>query len=127
MNGTQRAATRRRSRGCSIDRASFDGKPPFNLPPRFAEARAKLDLSTPFNFVTTNDIIGGNSGSPMVNRAGELVGLIFDGNIESLVGRLRLRRHGQPRQSPCTAARSSHALRTVYDAGALADELDPPR
>lgn len=66
--------------------AEHDNREPFDLPASWVNAKSRLDLAAPYNFVSTCDIIGGNSGSPTINRAGEFVGIIFDGNIYSLVG-----------------------------------------
>jgi S1-C subfamily serine protease len=62
------------------------GAPPFALPKRWLDAKSRIDLTARANFVATTDIIGGNSGSPMVNAAGQIVGLVFDGNIHSISG-----------------------------------------
>ena len=103
--------------------ASFSDKPPFDLTPKEEAARGKLDLSTPLDFVTTGDIIGGNSGSPVVNRAGELVGLIFDGNIESLAGDY-VYDGAKNRAVAVHSAGMIEGLRKLYGANALADELE---
>jgi hypothetical protein len=105
------------------DRAySFNLKPPFDLPARFAERKAVLDLFTPLNFVTTCDVVWGNSGSPVIDRNAQLVGLIFDGNIESLVGNFVYNEENN-RSVAVHSAGILEALRKLYDAGALADEL----
>jgi hypothetical protein len=103
--------------------ASFSNKSPWDLTPKEAAARDKLDLATPLDFVCTADIIGGNSGSPVVNRDGEVVGLIFDGNIESLAGDF-VYDGTKNRAVAVHSAGMIEGLRKIYGVGALADELE---
>jgi hypothetical protein len=109
--------------GGAFERAELQGnREPFGLPKRWTDARGRLDLQTPFNFASTADTIGGNSGSPVLNRAGELVGINFDRN-----------RHGLVRNFVYTDEQARHiavhsrgvlvALRSLYDAGELLHEL----
>jgi Peptidase S46 len=99
------------------------GKAPYDLPQRYLDAKDKVDPDVPVDFVSTNDIIGGNSGSPVVNRKGQLVGLIFDGNIQSLSWRFVYSDEIARAVSVHPAAIIT-ALRSVYGNGALADELE---
>jgi hypothetical protein len=109
------------------DRAnSFGDKAPFNLTPKEEAGLGKLNLSTPLDFVSTGDIIGGNSGSPVVNREGELVGLVFDGNIESLAGDF-VYDGMKNRAVSVHSAGMIEALRKLYGADALADEVEGKR
>jgi hypothetical protein len=101
----------------------FDQEKAFKLPQRFWDRKDKLDLTTPANFVSTNDIIGGNSGSPVINRNGELVGLVFDGNIESLVGRF-IYDEAANRTVAVHSGFMIEAMRKLYDAGKMADEIE---
>ena len=106
------------------DRAySFGLKPPYNLPARYLERRTRLDLAGPLDFVNTCDITGGNSGSPVINKQGELVGLIFDGNIEGLVGDY-VYYEVNNRAVAVHSGAIIEALRELYDASSLADELE---
>jgi peptidase S46-like protein len=106
----------------AFDRAT--GRPPFELPATWLAARNRVNARTPLNFSTTNDIIGGNSGSPVVNKNGEVIGLVFDGNIHSLGGA-----YGFDETKNRTVAVHSEAiveaLGKIYGADRLVRELRP--
>jgi hypothetical protein len=125
MNGTK-APSETTLYGLYDRASSFSFDQPFDLPVRFKEGRERLTLATPLNFVTTNDIIGGNSGSPVINRKGEIVGLIFDGNIESLVGDFVYDR-AQNRAIAVHPAGMTEVLKKLYGAEKLVDELSLQR
>jgi hypothetical protein len=103
--------------------AEHNNKEPFDLPKRWIDKKSSLNLATHFNFVSDADIIGGNSGSPVVNKANEFVGIIFDGNIQSLVLDC-IFTDKQARAVSVDSAAISEALRKVYGAGDLTDELE---
>ena len=109
--------------GGLYDRAAkFKYEFPYNMPPRWMEKKSSVDLRTPFNFVSDDDIIGGNSGSPTVNKEGELIGLIFDGNIQSLVGNFYFD-DSVNRAISVDVRAMREVLRKVFGANEIADEL----
>jgi len=102
--------------------AERKGEKGFELDQRWLDRKHKLDLDVPFNFVNTADIIGGNSGSPVIDTKGEVVGLIFDGNLHSLVFDVGYS-DKQARSVAVDSRGIIEAMRKIYDANALADEL----
>ena len=99
------------------------GEPPFRIPESWMSVKDRLDMSTRANFTTNNDIVGGNSGSPMLNAAGEIVGLAFDGNIHSISGSYWF----DERINRTIGVHPGYirtALEKVYDASALLGEID---
>ena len=102
--------------------AQHGSKEPFALPQSWLDHKARLNLDTPMNFVCTADIIGGNSGSPVVNRHGELVGIIFDGNLQSLV-RDYVFAEEDGRAIAVHGSAILEALRNIYGAAQLVDEM----
>ena len=104
--------------------ASFDEKPPFDLPQRFRDGKSKLELATPMNFVYTCDTIGGNSGSPVINRNAEVVGLNFDSNVQKLPNRYwYIDEEEGSRAVAVHSAAIIEALRKLYGAEKLAAEI----
>lgn len=109
-------------RGLYIRGDEHKHQPPYKIVDSWMKARAALNPTTPYNFVSTNDIVGGNSGSPVINVKGELVGLIFDGNIQSLPGYF-VYDAAVNRAVSVDARGMLEALRKVYGANWVADEL----
>ena len=105
---------------------AMENRPPFALPESWVKRRSRLNQTTPFNFVSTVDIIGGNSGSPVVNRAGEFVGIIFDGNLQSLPWDYAF----DDEEGRATSVHSAvilESLKTVYRAESLVREITSGR
>jgi hypothetical protein len=101
---------------------SFDKEAPWNLPDRWKNPPPSFDMGTPLNFVSTNDIIGGNSGSPLINRNLEVVGIAFDGNIESLPNHII----STEESMRCVSVHSAgilEALEDIYQADRIVKEL----
>lgn len=101
---------------------SFDKKFPFNLPDRFENLPQKFNLAAPLNFISTNDIVGGNSGSAVLNINAEVVGLAFDGNIESLPNNFIYTTEAN-RTVSVSAVGMVEAIQNLYKAHSLSDEL----
>ena len=99
-----------------------NNQPPWQLPQRWIDAKPKLKPLIPMNVASDNDIVGGNSGSPLVNTAGEVVGLVFDINLHSLPSKFMYDRD-QGRAVSVHSTMIVEALRKIYDAGGLADEI----
>ncbi|HXG88185.1 MAG TPA: S46 family peptidase [Vicinamibacterales bacterium] len=118
----QRVTPYTQIRGLYVRADQHGMKPPYKLPDTWAKARSTVNVSTPYNFVTTNDIVGGNSGSPVINARGELVGLVFDGNIQSLPGYF-IYDASVNRAVAVDSRGIIEALRKVYHAETLASEL----
>ena len=113
-------------RGLYERQGQHNAEPPYKIVDSWMQKRATLTPETPFNFVSTADIVGGNSGSPVVNRAGEVVGLIFDGNIQSLPGYF-VYDAGVNRAVSVDSRALVEALRKVYNAQRLVDEMTGKR
>jgi hypothetical protein len=107
--------------------AGFSEKAPFTLPARWRDGRAKLDLATPFNFVYTADTIGGNSGSPVINRNAEICGINFDSNVQKLPNRYMYIDEAEgSRAVGVHSAGIIEGLKKIYGADALVAELTGP-
>ncbi|MFO0967567.1 MAG: S46 family peptidase [Gemmataceae bacterium] len=120
--GTKKIPFQTHIKGAYERSASNDNQPPYDLPESWLKHKKDINLKVPFNFVCTNDIIGGNSGSPVVNRKGDVVGLIFDGNIQSLVWDFVYTEADARSVAVCTQA-ITEALRSIYGGAHVADEL----